>query len=88
MVKCWVCYKVEGRDKLLVPKLDSLIKHLGMQKCTIARTGVVVGQYSICPTNSHVKNEKLFVAKGLDMVDVQLENGGKVERKKSTSNFW
>jgi hypothetical protein len=35
-----------------------------------------------------VKNEKLFVAKGLDTVVVQFENGGKVERKKSTSNFW
>jgi hypothetical protein len=26
-----------------------------------------------------VENEKKFIAKGLDMVDVQLQNGGKVE---------
>jgi hypothetical protein len=30
MVKCWVCYRIEGKDKLLVLKLDFLIKHLGM----------------------------------------------------------
>jgi D-lyxose ketol-isomerase len=59
-----------------------------MQKCTIARPKVVVGKYSICPTNSHVKNEKLFVARGLDTFVVQLVNGGKVERKKKTSNLW
>jgi hypothetical protein len=87
MVKCWVCYKIEGRDKLLVLKLDFFIKHLGMRKCTIARPKIIVGQYFICPTNSHVKNDKLSIAKGLDIVDVQLENGGKVERKKKYIQF-
>jgi hypothetical protein len=61
MVKCQVCSKVEGRDKLLVPKLDSLIKHSRMQKCTIVKPRVTIGQYSICPSNSHVKNEKLLL---------------------------
>jgi hypothetical protein len=88
MVKCRVCSKVEGRDKLLVPKLDFFIKHSRMWKCTIVKPRVAIGQCYICPTNSHVKNEKLFVAKGLDTVVVQLENGGKAERKKSTSNLW
>jgi hypothetical protein len=87
MVKCWVCFKVEGKDKLLVPKLDSLIKHSRMRKCIIVRLGIAMGQYSICPTNSHVKNEKLFVAIGLDMVVVQLENGGKAKRKKKYIQF-
>lgn len=87
MVKCRVCFKIEVKDKLLVLKLDSLIKHSRMQKCTIARPKVVVGKYSICPTNSHVKNEKLFATRGLDTIDVQLENGGKVERKKKYIQF-
>jgi len=87
MVKCRVCFKVEGRDKLLVPKLDSLIKHSRMRKCIIAKPKVVMGQYFICPTNSHVKNEKLFVARGLDTVVVQLENGGKAKRKKTNIQF-
>jgi hypothetical protein len=88
MVKCRICSKVKGKDKLLVPKLNSLIKHSGMQKCTIARLGVVIRQYCICPTNSHVKNEKLFATRGLDTVGVQLENGVKAERKKKPSNLW
>jgi hypothetical protein len=87
MVKCWVFFKVNGKDKLLVLKLDSLIKHSRMQKSTITRLGVVVGRYFICPTNSHVKNEKFFVAKGLDMVVAQLEDGGKAERKKKYIQF-
>ncbi len=88
MVKCQVCSKVKGNDKLLVSKLDSLIKHSGLQKCTIVRLGLVdVRKYSICPTNSHVKNEKLFAAKGLDMVAIQLENGGKAEREKKYIQF-
>ncbi len=83
MVKCRICSKVVGRDKLLVPKLDYLITHSKMQKCI-----VVIGQYSICSTNSHVKNEKLFVAKGLDTVVAQLENVCKAKSKKNTSNLW
>jgi hypothetical protein len=53
-----------------------------MQKCTIIRLGVVIGQYSIFPTNSHVKNEFFFVARGLDTIVIQLKNGDKVEREK------
>ncbi len=87
MVKCWVCYKVERRDKLLFLKLDFLTKHSGMQKCTIVGPRVVVGQYSTYPINSHVKNEKLLTVRGLDIVDVQLENGGKVEKEKKYIQF-
>jgi len=29
MVKCCVCLQIEGRDKFLVPKFDSLQKHVG-----------------------------------------------------------
>jgi hypothetical protein len=87
MVKCRVCSKVKGNDKLLVLKLDSLIKHSGLQKCTIVRLGVDVKKYSIHPTNSHVKNEKFFAARGLDIVAIQLENGGKAEREKKYIQF-
>lgn len=44
MVRCKVSCEVKGRDKLFVPKLDSLIKHLGINKCIfVIRLGVVVG---------------------------------------------
>ncbi len=29
MVKCCVCLQIEGKDKFLVPKFDSLQKHVG-----------------------------------------------------------
>jgi hypothetical protein len=59
-----------------------LIKHLGMWKCTITRLEVAIGKYSICPTNSHVKNEKLFTARYLDTVATQLVNGGQGKEEK------
>jgi hypothetical protein len=44
MVRCKVSCVVKGRDKLFVPKLDSLIKHLEMKKCIfVIRLGMVVG---------------------------------------------
>ncbi len=37
MVRCKVCSIVEGREMLLVPKLDFLVKHFGLTKCTVAK---------------------------------------------------
>jgi len=31
-VKCRICNAIAGREKLLISKLDSLIKHLGQRK--------------------------------------------------------
>jgi len=41
MVRCKVCSTVEGREKLLVPKLDFLVKHFGLTKCTATKLGFV-----------------------------------------------
>jgi hypothetical protein len=41
-VKCNVYSVIEGKNKLLVPKLDSLWKHIGPKKATIASMGVVM----------------------------------------------
>jgi hypothetical protein len=38
MVRC----TIEGREKLLVPKLDFLVKHSRLKKCTVAKLGFVV----------------------------------------------
>jgi len=65
-----------------------LIKHSGMWKCIIAKLGVAIGKYSIYPTNSHVKTKFFFIARGLDIIASQLENGAKAEKKKNTSNLW
>ncbi len=64
---------------MLLPIFDSLIKHSRMIKCTIAKHGVVVREHFLCPTNAHVKNEKLYACtKGQDTIDIQLVNMGVV----------
>jgi hypothetical protein len=35
MVQCRICFEIEGSKKLLVLKLNSLIKHFGLKKCVI-----------------------------------------------------
>jgi hypothetical protein len=46
-----VCYKVSGKvdgiQKLLIPKFDSLQKHSSRQKCKITHPWFGVGQYFI-----------------------------------------
>jgi hypothetical protein len=60
MVQCKICFQIKGREKLLVPKLNSLIKHSSLRKCLVARLGIVVGEYFLSPSNTHVKNEKVY----------------------------
>ncbi len=80
MVRCNICIDIEGKEKLLVPKLDS-IKHFGLRKCIKARPRIVVRELYIFPTNALVQNKKLYASKGWDNVVVQVANGDKVERK-------
>jgi hypothetical protein len=35
MVRCKIYNDIKGKDKLLVSKLDSLIKHFGLRTCTL-----------------------------------------------------
>jgi hypothetical protein len=42
-MRCRICNEAEKRKKILVPKFDGLQKHVGRQKTTSARSGVVVG---------------------------------------------
>jgi hypothetical protein len=41
MVKCKVCYVVERREKLLMPKYS--VKHSRMKRYIVAKLGVVIG---------------------------------------------
>jgi hypothetical protein len=63
-----MCIVIEGQDKLLVPKLDLLWKHVGQKKATIASASVVVGGFYFLKMNQHVLNEKLYVQRGKDFV--------------------
>ncbi len=61
-VKCKVCRKIKGHNKLLVLKLNFLWKHVGQRKATITIINVVaMGEYFFLKTNQHVFNETLCV---------------------------
>ncbi len=66
----------------MVPKLDSLIKHSSLKKCLVVRPRIVIGEYFLFPSNRHVKNENVYGNIGQFSVIDQLQNGGKVEKKK------
>jgi len=52
MVKCKVYIDNKGREKLLVLKLDYLIKHFELSKC--------IREYFVSPYNIDVKNENIY----------------------------
>jgi hypothetical protein len=60
IARCKVCSKIEAKYKLLVPRLDSFIKHSNLRKCDIAKLGVIVGMYYVKPHYVHVKNDIVY----------------------------
>jgi hypothetical protein len=59
-VRCIVCSKVEGREKLLISNLDYLLKYLGERKTTFAMPKVKIGKFYENKTCAHAKNQVLF----------------------------
>jgi hypothetical protein len=55
------CTSIEGKDKLLVPKLDNLLKHVGHRKCKVSMPNVDVSSYSMNKNFMHSKNEKQYI---------------------------
>jgi len=64
MVCCKVCNEIEGQEKLLVLKFDSVRKHAGRHHCKGTCLECVVGQYFMSIASQHAKNERLWVSKG------------------------
>jgi hypothetical protein len=48
-VQCAICSKVEGKEKLLVFKLDSLLTHANRHKTKVPSHGVEVGSFYFYP---------------------------------------
>ncbi len=59
------------------------MKQFGLKKCIIAKPSFVVGYFYSCPTNTHVKNEKLVVSTRHDTILAQLHNGVKQKTKRN-----
>lgn len=82
MMRCKVCSKIEGREKLLVPKIDFLVKHAWLKKCITIQREVIIVAYFLNFINAHVKNEKLYATLGFDIIFVQIVNVGKAKKNK------
>jgi hypothetical protein len=63
-VQCKVCSFIDGKDKLLVAKLDSLWKRARHRKALVVMSRVKVGEHYFLKFNAHVVNEMLYFAKG------------------------
>ncbi len=55
-----VCTFVEGKEKLLAPKLDSLLKHQGCCKAKVYVPMVDVDNFYSNKNFIHVKNEQCY----------------------------
>ncbi len=66
--QCKICKWIEGKDKLLVPNLNSLWKHVGHRKALVAMLGVKVRYHYSLKMNFHVANEKLYFYKGFEIM--------------------
>jgi hypothetical protein len=52
---------MEGKEKILVPKLDSLLKHVDYWECKVSILGVVVNSYFMNQNSAHSKNEQIYI---------------------------
>lgn len=63
-VQSKVCSFVERREKLLVPKIDSLWKHAGRRKALCDTMKVKKGEYYCLGQNQHIKKRIDLLCKG------------------------
>ena len=63
-VRYKICIDIEGRENLNVPKVDSLMKHVGKRMSTANMDKIKRSEYFYLGNNKHVKNERVYFAKG------------------------
>jgi hypothetical protein len=44
-VQCAICLKIEGKERLLVPKFNRLFKHASRLKAKVPNCGVEIGSF-------------------------------------------
>jgi hypothetical protein len=57
-----MCTFVEGKEKLLAPKLDNLLEHQGYHKAKESRPKVDASGFFSTKDSIHVKNERWYIA--------------------------
>ncbi|CAM6101694.1 unnamed protein product [Calypogeia fissa] len=64
-VRCIVCTQVNGQDKILLAKLDTLCKHAGWKRAMVDIWTVKRGEVYHITNNEHQKNERSLLAGGV-----------------------
>jgi len=83
-----VCSKINGKDKMLAPKIDSLRKHVRRRKALIVDLGVcATNEYYMNKNFVHAKNERLYVVARKDSIFKQVCLPTVGERKKKLMQF-
>ncbi len=59
-VQCMICIVVEGKEKLLAPKLDTLQKHISHRKAKVSNPRVNHSSYYMNKNYMHAKNEQQY----------------------------
>jgi hypothetical protein len=67
-VKCHVCSKIKKKDKVLVTKWDSIMKHVGKRKA-------LDGKWFMDPKCGHAKNENAYAQLSTTIIFQQLDLG-------------
>jgi hypothetical protein len=87
-VRCKICSEVEGREKLLAPKINGLWKHAGRRRALANFGGVKKGEHYFLGTNQHVQNERRYFAQVGDTIAVQVAQGAVKEKKWKLVQFY
>jgi hypothetical protein len=61
-VHCMVCTFVEGKKKIVGPKLNNLLKHQGHHKAKVSMFGVDDGSFYFNKDYVHAKNEWCYTS--------------------------
>ncbi len=86
-IRCTICSKVEGLKKLLIPKFDYLLKHLGRRKTTFAMLRVKVREFYENKKCAHAKKQALFAQILANFVLQLLINQGLASNKRKFVQF-
>jgi hypothetical protein len=81
-VYCTICIDIEGREKLLVSKINSLYKHASRRRALEDMGKVRHGEQYYLGSNQYVKNERIYFAKDGQTIVQRVMHGVTKERKR------
>jgi hypothetical protein len=75
-VNCKVCFAINGKPKLIVPKCDNLEKHMGKRRTLVnlPKKSIKKGECYWDKSCKHAKNQELFAGRKSDTVLQMVQN--------------